>query len=184
MRFFCCLGLLLCIAGLSACVEKSITGIYRNTFENGTFAQDVKDNECNPPHKLLNDLCVDPYEGENLLGIYQNDNGDIDFAAALSFFNGHSCGIEGHAVKHGKGWLFESKDENPSCKLIISIEGEAIVFTVPEDADCSFYCGARGSLDGSFFSLSDKINKPVSGKDDLDCVSSMETPCVQQENKE
>jgi len=168
--------LALLLSPLTACAEPSLTGIYKTEFESGTYASGA---DCNDPKatEKNDDSCVIPYQAENLLGLHQKDNSDLDFAIALSFFNGHSCGIGGTAKKDGKSWMFEKTEmESETCRLTFNIQDNKIMLDVPEGYSCQYYCGMRGTLDGAEFPLSSKTDQKISTKDDLAHIFSTENP--------
>ncbi len=180
------LALLVLSFPLAACEAKeTVTGIYQEAFENGTIDPDQGEGPCKAPNKMIGDICATPYMATNTLGVFEQKSGNLDFSAELSFFNGHTCSIADVAKKSPEGWVFESEEmPGQKCKLLINIKNDKITFTVPEEFDCSYYCGARGSLDGAEFLFSSKIEKTVTSKDDLDCIFYGKTPCASQDKKE
>lgn len=172
----CCLTLALI---LGACQEEkspSLTGIYQTTFENGLFVP--ASTPCEAPYKIIDGHCIEPYTATDTLGLFEEPNGDLSFAASLSFSNGHSCTINGTAKKSPDGWAFNGEQaQNGACKFLIKSNGGKITFDVAENADCTYYCGARGTLDGAEFPASSKTNVTLKTKDDLTCVSSPEETC-------
>lgn len=176
MRHACTIFCLALSLLLGACKEdkaQSLTGVYQTSFENGILVPG--DISCASPYKIIDGQCIEPYTSTDTLGFFQETNGDLFFAANLSFSNGHSCTIDGMAKKEtdGGGWIFE----NENCKLLIKLNSEKITFDVPQNHDCGHYCGARGNLSGAEFPLSSKVKHTLKTKDDLACVSSLEETC-------
>lgn len=71
----------------------------------------------------------------------------------LEFFNGHECNISGVADAKGPALVLKAGDDELSrCTLIIQPgtgkDRGKLVFGAEEEG-CHYYCGARGSLDGS-----------------------------------
>jgi hypothetical protein len=71
----------------------------------------------------------------------------------LEFFNGHECNITGVADAKGPALVLKSGDDDISrCTLTIQPgtgkDRGKLVFGAEEES-CHYYCGARGSLDGS-----------------------------------
>jgi len=71
----------------------------------------------------------------------------------LEFFNGHECNISGVADAAGPALVLKAGDDDLSrCTLTIrpgaGKDRGRLVFEAPEEG-CRYYCGARGSLDGS-----------------------------------
>lgn len=182
MKKLFALAVCLSILSIQACKGETLTGVYRETFQSGNMT-DVSIGDCKPPLVVQNDICVEPYEGENTLGIYQTETGNLDFSMVLYFFNGHSCMISGNAAKSETGWAFENAESGNTCKLLINLKDNKIVFNVAEGTDCSYYCGARGNLDNAEFSLTSKTRITVNSPSDLECIASMEEPCSWNNNE-
>ena len=176
--------LCLCTLPLSHASAADVSGIYKTTYESGFVPSEDTGDACEKPYKMIDTMCLDPYTAENILGLFQEKNGALNFAATLSFFNGHTCTIDGVAEKNGKGWIFEAAaDGGLVCQLSINIKDEVITLDVTKGYDCQSYCGANGTLSGAEFPLSSKIDQTLSSKDDLACISSGEAPCKWQDNK-
>lgn len=171
-----CLALSLLVGACKEDKAKSLTGIYQTTFESGFVSSD--NNGCKPPLKMMDGICAEPYTATNTLGVFEKENGDLDFAANLSFFNGHSCTVSGAAKKDTDGWIFEGEEiADSKCKLLIKSNGKKIAFNIPENYICQDYCGVRGSLSGAEFPLSSKKKYSLKTENDLACISSIEEPC-------
>jgi len=165
---------------LAACAEPTLSGIYETSHDSGTFAMLEKGEECLPPNRQEEYGCISPYVGKNILGLLHTPENDLNFSLSLDFFNGHSCSLQGIAKPDKDGWTYLEKnqaEENGAfCKLTFIMKDNTIV-THADGNLCVEYCGARGSLDKAEFPLSSKINAPVVNLQDLDCISSMESPC-------
>ncbi len=73
----------------------------------------------------------------------------------LDFFNGHECNISGVADAKDGGLVLKSGDDEISqCTLTIAPgagkDRGKLMFSA-DGTGCSYYCGARGSLDGAGF---------------------------------
>lgn len=179
MRMFSLIAALFALL-LSGCQQENVNGIYTVIHKSGIFSGN---NEiCESPYVRDSDngICYEPFDAANQLGVLKLNNGDLKFAASLTFFNAHSCTINGIAKKDGTGWLYESHyDQDMNCSLRISRDQNNITFAVGEDALCRYYCGMRGDLDGTMFPLSSKTKDDVT-EEEINCLTSNNDTCRKQ----
>lgn len=109
--------------------------------------------------------CPDSFTAEDILGLEQTMDGDLDFFITLWFDHGHRCDLEGTAEWVGDNeWLFQDPalvegDPSTACALSITYsESEGVrLFTRNENADCKAACGARGRFDNVHFIPGTKV---------------------------
>ncbi len=165
---------------ISACQQENISGIYSTSHKSGIYAG--HDGTCEPPLEKEDGSgrCYESFDITDRLGLLELDNGDLQFAASLWFFNAHSCTINGIAKKDDTGWLYESHyDHDMNCSLRINKDKNNITFAVDEDALCRYYCGMRGDLDEAVFPLSSKTKSSVI-EEDINCITSNSERCRKQ----
>ena len=123
----------------SAKLIQDIEGVYKNRFPNRIVVPGKPDEK---------------YEAEDIVEVVRHDDDHIYVRAALTFDNGHHCGIA--AIAAYENGVFIYHDPNPmltekqSCMLTVSVKGEALHLsdraTPAGPSTCSSLCGARGSL--------------------------------------
>lgn len=177
MRILCLA--LLSVLAIASCrpEDGGVSGVYQTTKENGAIIPLVEGESCTDPNVRDGEMCIAPYQSTDTLGLYLNEAENLDFAANLFFFNGHSCSIDGTAAKYGNGWSYESNEYGENCKLVFTTDGEKISIVIPQGFSCTSYCGARGTLDGTEFPLSSKIDFKVASKKDFACLVDMADSC-------
>lgn len=154
--------LFLSFLSISACKAEtpSIDGIYEVTSPNAMIVLLEEGQKCEAPYHILDtteDMCVEDVETTDTLVLQKTPEGNLEFAASLAFFNGHSCYIHETAKPHGDGWRFEKDGgEYEQCILDIAVNDTEITFDADETKNCAYYCGARGSLDDTKFLRSTK----------------------------
>jgi len=92
------------------------------------------------------------YQSENRLEIVRADATHGALYVSLEFFNGHSCEVSGDARLEEADTLVmqlpAESDGLPGCTLVVSHEGDAMVFRDASHGCQMHYCGARGTFDG------------------------------------
>lgn len=131
---------LLALVALTACATaaandamSALTGTYTHRFMNGMVEGAA-------------------YQSEDRLEIARIDATHARVSVGLEFFNGHSCGIEGHATLEGEALVLRAPPENdglPDCVLTIAHAGDAMVFHDAQNGCMMHYCGMRGRFDGA-----------------------------------
>jgi len=119
----------------SAAFLSSVGGVYKAQFQNGN-------------------IDGDKYLSEDILEVVPIDDHAAYVRMTLEFFNGHSGGIYGIAI-YGKDSLMydNGKDGDQRCSVEYIWSSEKVVTKADYDKTpgCSFYHGARGSLDSAEF---------------------------------
>lgn len=163
MRLALQTALILFLIPVSACKAEtfSIDGLYEVTRPNAAIIVLEEGQKCEAPYHILGgtgDMCVEDVDTTDQLVLQKTPEGDLEFAASLWFFNGHTCYIHETAKPHGDGWRFEKEgaQDYEQCILDISVDDKEITFKTGDLKDCKFYCGARGSLNKATFLLSSK----------------------------
>jgi hypothetical protein len=93
---------------------------------------------------------------------------DLSFAFELVQTNAHTCSMNGVAKADGENrWVYEENNEEDgfACRLEIVVTDTAIELKDSEDCR-SYYCGARGYIDGSSF------ERATRRADDFSCMES------------
>ena len=155
---------------ISACKEKDISGIYIHSFESGVYAHNQE--PCEAPHRIAEgtaDYCYEPIEVSNALGLKSLENGEMQFAIRLVFFNWHSCSLRGVAQKDRDTWVYRDDRYHEDCVLRIRHDENSILLNTDEGATCNAYCGARGQFNDARFDLDTLVKKQVSLQD-IDCI--------------
>lgn len=78
----------------------------------------------------------------------------INFEFTTWHTNGHSCGLEGVAVKEGSKFIYKGQEDwgGSLCTLEISLSKEKGIILKDENSACARNnCGMRGYLDGATF---------------------------------
>lgn len=128
-----CLALLLGATGSLAADPRSLAGVYKYQFDNGT-------------------IDGDEYRSENILELVPHGHRALYFRTELDFYNGHRCSLYGiaHPVKEG----FEFRED--SCRFILKPRNGNITFEDVEGECRNEYCGARGGFSGVEFTAAQK----------------------------
>lgn len=164
-------GFLTLALGLAACTgyglhdlpsarADTLSGSYSTPFEGYNIVQAHLNPDGSCPqgsHDMGNGFCVENYNTQNTLDIKEQPNGDLQFSTMTNGANGSNCGADGIAKKIKKDqWRWKSNDDGGQCVVYFNADAKGISFTqayqpkYPEDADCSYYCGARATLGGDF----------------------------------
>lgn len=155
-----------------------ISGLYETTHDNGFVAPLDENGECTAPNEIMDgsSMCITPYESTNQFGAILQDNGDLAFKTMLMFFNGHSCSLDGVAQPiHENHWVYRYEEEgNPDshCALDIVVSNDSILLNAKSEANCRYFCGARGAFYNIRFPLSSKTQDITS----LRCIANYNTP--------
>lgn len=118
-------------------------GVYKRQFQNGTVEGEK-------------------YQSEDIMEIVRVDETHAYVRLALEFYNGHSCSFaEVMQAEAGKLAYHARPDADaPMCNLSVVREGDAAAAKFKfedKDGQCqAYYCGARGSFEGSSFPVSAK----------------------------
>ncbi len=162
------------------------SGLYVVKFPSGSIMPNDGTHECSENWPGMSGFCIHDYEASNVLGLHLLEDGRLEFATSLSFFNGHTCALQGVADKMESGWLYTEShaDAEPAqqsymnCRLSISITDDTIILNADEDAACRTYCGARGGFYNVKFPVSAKTQNTLSdevfrciGRYSVDCES-------------
>jgi hypothetical protein len=180
MRNFCIA--ILTVLLVAACMpeKNGVSGVYQTTQDNGAIVPLNEGKECTAPNVMDGEMCITTFQTTDTLGLFLNGEGNLDFAANLFFFNGHTCTIDGTAMKTQDGWAFESQEYNENCKLIFMADANKITLSIPDGFSCTTYCGTRGTLNGSVFPRTSKNDFNVTSKEDFACLMDVEASCPWQ----
>jgi len=172
-----------CALLLSACQQDAISGIYQTTHESGIhIGKPLPENAHEFPNidleRCSDTHCVETYEASNTLGVLPLNDRDLAFGASLSFFNGHSCSLQGVAVKDADGWVYDNQADD--CVLDITLSTDGITLDADDTFDCRRNCGARGYFKEIYFPLSSKIVHDVK-QQDIECIGVYSDACKKAE---
>jgi hypothetical protein len=127
-------------------LAKKIAGRYRYSFKNG-------------------DVQGETFRSTDTLTIRPVGAASIE----LSFYNGHSCSLDGGALFRKDGsFVFDDDSSNkmadePLCRLAIIPTSKGVIFK-DITGGCKLYCGARGTLDGASFTFSQRVESKSAAK--------------------
>jgi len=97
------------------------------------------------------------YQSEDILEFVRVTDTTAYLRLELKFNNGHSCGVAGVTEYTDKGvFVYEISNPLGHCTLTMSVNGDKITFADLDDNCRKPFCGARGYLEGTDFSLSQK----------------------------
>lgn len=119
----------------SAAFLSRVAGVYKAQFQNGN-------------------IDGDKYQSEDILEVVPIDDHAAYVRMTLEFFNGHSGGIYGIAIYRKDSLMYDNgKDGDQRCIIEYIWSSEKVVTKADYDKTpgCSFYHGARGSLDSAEF---------------------------------
>ena len=137
------IGAILVLASCAAPTSlnlQQISGVYSYKFPNG-------------------DISGRKFTSENRLKIIPIDSTRALIDAELSFFNNHSCGINGIAEVRGQQLVYDSsKNGDERCEFSIAVSKGRIYLDDKNRICRQTLCGVRGGFDGESFATSSRRN--------------------------
>jgi len=124
-------------AGSATSFLNTIAGVYRYRFKNSFVRPEDG-----------------TYESEDILEVVPVDERAAYVRMTLEFFNGHSGGIHGVAVLEGRMLVYDDGRAEPDRCIVRFVWDDKDVVTKADydvTPGCTYYHGARGSLDGARF---------------------------------
>jgi hypothetical protein len=97
------------------------------------------------------------YKAENTMQFVKVSDNAAFMSMHTQFYNGHECNISG-IVEYKKvgGFVFQDPDKTtPACLLTVKLNDTNIEMKDPE-GNCHKFCGAKGGLNGTQFTLRQK----------------------------
>jgi hypothetical protein len=98
----------------------------------------------------------------------KRDGEDLSFAFELVQTNAHTCSMNGLAKASGENrWVYEERNEEDGFICVLEIVVTDTAIELKDSEDCrSYYCGARGYIDGASF------ERATQRADDFSCMES------------
>jgi uncharacterized protein len=84
---------------------------------------------------------------EDAVTVARGEGNELRLSAELSFFNGHTCTLEGDAEWVGGELRVPALDDGEACVLVVRVDGATMTLRDP-GFGCKSNCGMRGGFEG------------------------------------
>jgi len=175
IKQFLLLSIFLILSFSVNAVKADVDGLYQIEKESAVIVPIDNIKECAPPNRIIEgtEMCVEDGIFQDKLALKMDEDGNLEFATLIWFFNGHICGLHGIAESTSGGWIYKNTQgsEWDQCILDINVQEGNIVLNARDEANCRSNCGARGRLYDIKFPINSKIAPPPKN---MACVASLE----------